>query len=150
MKTSVHCQRSWCESTDYLSSPHLTCLEQRTLVHKQLHPLNGKVLFETEAVLYTTKFAAGGHLKLPSTSTVFYCWDTGRCPVQPQSSTGGTLGAGQYNHSVLLVGHWELASTSTVFYRCPWDLPQTTLCCLQLLFSMLDLFCLNKYIVYPS
>ena len=72
--------------------------------------------------------------------------DTGSCPVQPQSPTGGghwelpstttvfywwwTLGAAQYNHSLLLVdtgscpvqpqsatgGHWELPSTTTVSY----------------------------------
>ena len=84
---------------------------------------------------------------LPYTSTVNHSLllvDTGSCPVQPQSYTGGhwelpstttvsywwTLGAAQYNHSLLLVdtgscpvqpqsptgGRWELRSITTVLY----------------------------------
>ena len=67
---------------------------------------------------------------VPSTTHSLLLVDTGSCPVQPQSSTGGHWELPQYNHSLLLVdtgscpvqpqsstgGHWELPSTTTVFY----------------------------------
>ena len=33
--------------------------------------------------------STGEHWELPSTTTVYYCWDYGSCLVQPHSSTGG-------------------------------------------------------------
>ena len=98
------------------------------------------------------QYSTGGHWK--SVKQQSSTGDIGSCPVQPHSPTGVhwelpgtttvsywcTMGAAQYNHSLLLVYtgscpvqpqsptgvHWELPSTTTVFYWWTLEVSETT------------------------